>query len=83
MRYHRLFDEAVRMVQEILEIDPNNLQSRWTLGEIYEGMFPQAIDQYRRGWRSPTERVYSVCVRRDGRPLPAATPIRRRKYFRR
>jgi eukaryotic-like serine/threonine-protein kinase len=42
------FDDAVRMVQDILEIDPDNLASLWTLGEIYErqGMFAKAIAQY-------------------------------------
>jgi tetratricopeptide (TPR) repeat protein len=42
------FEEAVRMVRDLLEIDPNNLQSLWILGEIYErkGMFPEAIEQY-------------------------------------
>ena len=44
------FDDAVRMVEDILEIDPNNVQSLWTLGEIYErqSMFPEAIKQYKR-----------------------------------
>ncbi len=39
------------MVKEILEIDPNNLRSRWTLGEIYErqAMFSDAIEQYSKG----------------------------------
>jgi len=42
------FDDAVRMEQEILEIDPTNLDSLWALGEMYErtGMFPKAIEQY-------------------------------------
>jgi eukaryotic-like serine/threonine-protein kinase len=42
------FDDAVRMLQEILEIDPANLDSLWALGEMYEkkGMFPKAIEQY-------------------------------------
>ena len=42
------FDDAVRMVKDILEVDPNNLRSLWTLGEMYErkGMFPEAIEQY-------------------------------------
>jgi pentatricopeptide repeat protein len=36
------------MLQEILEIDPINLDSLWALGEMYEkkGMFPKAIEQY-------------------------------------
>jgi tetratricopeptide (TPR) repeat protein len=44
--YH--FDDAVRMLREILEIDPTNLGSLWALGEIYEkkDMFPKAIEQY-------------------------------------
>jgi serine/threonine protein kinase/Flp pilus assembly protein TadD len=44
------FEEAVRMVKDLLEIDPNNLQSLWTLGEMYErkGMFPQAMVLYRK-----------------------------------
>jgi tetratricopeptide (TPR) repeat protein len=42
------FDDAVRIVREILEIDPTNLDSLWTLGEMYEkkGMFSKAIEQY-------------------------------------
>ena len=42
------FDEAVRMVEDILAIDPDNVQSLWTLGEVYErrGMFREAIAQY-------------------------------------
>jgi serine/threonine protein kinase/tetratricopeptide (TPR) repeat protein len=42
------FDDAVRMLQEILEIDPTNIYSLWTLGEMYEkkGIFPKAIEQY-------------------------------------
>jgi serine/threonine protein kinase/tetratricopeptide (TPR) repeat protein len=42
------FDDAVRMEQEILEIDPTNLGSLWALGEMYEwkGMYPKAIEQY-------------------------------------
>jgi tetratricopeptide (TPR) repeat protein len=45
------FNEAVRMVKDILEIDPDNLASRWTLGEIYERqrMFPEAVEQYQKG----------------------------------
>jgi serine/threonine protein kinase len=44
------FDQAVHMVKDILEIDPNNLDSLWALGEMYErkGMFPEAIEQYER-----------------------------------
>jgi eukaryotic-like serine/threonine-protein kinase len=42
------FDDAVRMVQDNLEIDPDNVSSLWALGEIYErqGMFREAIAQY-------------------------------------
>ena len=42
------FDDAVRMLQEILEVDPTNLDSLWALGEMYEwkGMYPKAIGQY-------------------------------------
>jgi serine/threonine protein kinase/tetratricopeptide (TPR) repeat protein len=42
------FDDAARMVRENLEIDPTNLDSLWTLGEMYEkkGMFSKAIQQY-------------------------------------
>jgi serine/threonine protein kinase/tetratricopeptide (TPR) repeat protein len=45
------FEEAVRMVKDILEIDPNNLDALWTLGQMYEkkGMLPQAIEQYEKG----------------------------------
>lgn len=45
------FDEAVSMVKDILEVDPNNLLSFWTLGELYErkGMFPEAIELYEKG----------------------------------
>ena len=45
------FDEAVRMMKDILEINPNNAESLWMLGEIYErkGMFPEAIEQYQKG----------------------------------
>ena len=44
-------DEAVRMVKDILEVDPNNLRSLWALGEMYErkGMFSEAIEQYQKG----------------------------------
>jgi serine/threonine protein kinase/Tfp pilus assembly protein PilF len=44
-------EEAVRMVRDMLEIDPNNLGSLWTLGEMYErrGMFSEAIEQYQKG----------------------------------
>jgi tetratricopeptide (TPR) repeat protein len=44
------FEEAVRMVKDLLEIDPNNLQSLWALGEMYErkGMFSEAMVQYRK-----------------------------------
>jgi len=45
------FDEAARMVKDILEVDPNNLRSLWALGEMYErkGMFSEAIEQYQKG----------------------------------
>lgn len=45
------FDEAVRMMKDILEINPNDPGSLWALGEIYErkGMFPEAIAQYQKG----------------------------------
>jgi tetratricopeptide (TPR) repeat protein len=48
------FDDAVRMVKDILEIDPNNFGSLWALGEIYErkGMFPEAIEQYEKGMKA-------------------------------
>jgi pentatricopeptide repeat protein len=44
-------DEAIRIVRDILDVDPNNLRSLWTLGEMYErkGMFPEAIEQYEKG----------------------------------
>ena len=42
------FDQAVRLLQEVLEINPNNPDALWRLGEIYEkhGMFPEAIAEY-------------------------------------
>jgi TolB-like protein/DNA-binding winged helix-turn-helix (wHTH) protein/Tfp pilus assembly protein PilF len=45
------FDEAVRMMQGIVEMNPDSAPSRWSLGEIYErkGMFPEAIEQYQKG----------------------------------
>ena len=48
------FDDAVRMLQEILEIDPTNLDSLWALGEMYEkkGMFPKAIEQYEKAMQA-------------------------------
>jgi tetratricopeptide (TPR) repeat protein len=54
------FDEAVRMVKDMLEIDPNNLRSLWTLGEMYErkGMFPQAIEQYEKGVNATSGRAF-------------------------
>jgi TolB-like protein/DNA-binding winged helix-turn-helix (wHTH) protein/Tfp pilus assembly protein PilF len=45
------FDEAVRMMQGIIEMNPDGAGSRWSLGELYErkGMFPEAIEQYQKG----------------------------------
>jgi TolB-like protein/DNA-binding winged helix-turn-helix (wHTH) protein/Tfp pilus assembly protein PilF len=45
------FDEAVRMMQGIVEMNPDGAGSRWSLGELYErkGMFPEAIEQYQKG----------------------------------
>jgi serine/threonine-protein kinase len=45
------FDEAVHMMQGILEMNPNNAGSLWSLGEIYErkGMYSEALQQYRKG----------------------------------
>lgn len=45
------FDEAVRMMQDILEMNPKSASSLWSLGELYErkGMFPEAIAQYQKG----------------------------------
>src|SRR3974390_1108232 len=45
------FANAVRMLNDLLEIEPDNLTSLWTLGEMYEkkGMFPKAIEQYEKG----------------------------------
>ena len=42
------FSRAVRMLNDLLEIEPNNLQSLWILGEMYEkkGMLSKAIEQY-------------------------------------
>jgi pentatricopeptide repeat protein len=45
------FEEAVRMMKDNIEMDPNRPDLRWVLGEIYErkGMFPEAIEQYQKG----------------------------------
>jgi TolB-like protein/Flp pilus assembly protein TadD len=44
------YDEAVHMVKDNLEIDPNNLDSLWTLGGMYErrGTFSEALDLYQK-----------------------------------
>ena len=54
------FDDAVRIEQEILEIDPTNLDSLWTLGEMYEkkAMFPEAIEQYQRGLEATHRKAF-------------------------
>jgi eukaryotic-like serine/threonine-protein kinase len=54
------FDEAVRMVKDNLEVDPTNLRSLWTLGEMYErkGMFPEAIEQYEKGVDATSGRAF-------------------------
>jgi TolB-like protein/DNA-binding winged helix-turn-helix (wHTH) protein/Tfp pilus assembly protein PilF len=45
------FEEAVQMMKNLIEMDPNLARLRWTLGDMYErkGMFPKAIEQYQKG----------------------------------
>jgi serine/threonine protein kinase/Tfp pilus assembly protein PilF len=51
LAYAGRFDEAVRMMKDQIEMDPNRPDLRWVLGEIYERkkMFPEAIEQYQKG----------------------------------
>ena len=45
------FEESVKMMKDLIEMDPNLARLRWTLGDMYEkkGMFPEAISQYQKG----------------------------------
>jgi TolB-like protein/DNA-binding winged helix-turn-helix (wHTH) protein/Flp pilus assembly protein TadD len=45
------FEEAVRMMNGTIEMEPDNPGLRWALGNIYEqkDMFPEALAQYQKG----------------------------------
>jgi tetratricopeptide (TPR) repeat protein len=45
------FDEAVRIMKNNVEMDPNDPSLRWEFGDLYERkrMFPEAIEQYQKG----------------------------------
>jgi eukaryotic-like serine/threonine-protein kinase len=45
------YEEAVRMMEGCIEIEPDNPRLRWALGDIYEreNMFPEALEQYEIG----------------------------------
>jgi len=45
------FEEAVRKMKGVIEMEPENPSLRWALGDIYEirDMFPEALEQYEKG----------------------------------
>ena len=45
------FEEAVRKMKDVIEMEPENPRLRWALGDIYEtkDMFPEALEQYEKG----------------------------------
>jgi TolB-like protein/DNA-binding winged helix-turn-helix (wHTH) protein/Flp pilus assembly protein TadD len=45
------FEEGVRMMKSIIEVEPENAGLRWDLGETYErkDLFPEALEQYQKG----------------------------------
>lgn len=45
------FEEGVRMMKGIIEMEPENAGLRWALGDTYErkDLFPEALEQYQKG----------------------------------
>jgi TolB-like protein/DNA-binding winged helix-turn-helix (wHTH) protein/Tfp pilus assembly protein PilF len=45
------FEEAVRKMKGVIEMEPENPRLRWALGDVYEmkDMFPEALEQYEKG----------------------------------
>jgi TolB-like protein/DNA-binding winged helix-turn-helix (wHTH) protein/Tfp pilus assembly protein PilF len=45
------FEEGVRMLKSIIEMEPENAGLRWALGDTYErkDLFPEALEQYQKG----------------------------------
>jgi TolB-like protein/DNA-binding winged helix-turn-helix (wHTH) protein/Tfp pilus assembly protein PilF len=45
------FEEGVRMMKSIIEMEPENAGLRWALGDTYErkDLFPEALEQYQKG----------------------------------
>jgi TolB-like protein/DNA-binding winged helix-turn-helix (wHTH) protein/Tfp pilus assembly protein PilF len=45
------FEEGVRTMKSIIELEPENAGLRWTLGDTYErkDLFPEALEQYQKG----------------------------------